>query len=578
MLRAALLAAALVLAAPAAAHASGELFTLAGAGADGTSRVEGAPAALAGLDDPASVAATPDGGFLVGTGGTVWRVDPQGRLHRVAGREDEEGYTGDDGPAIEAEIHVDHLAARPGGGFFVADDDSQRVRMVAPDGTITTVAGGGTSTADGIPALQAAIAQPVAIAALPGGGFVVDDGEELIREVGPDGLIRTVAGGGKDEHVHGEPATAADLYATDVAVAADGTLLIADQANRAIDRVAADGTIHVAARPPKGGDASPVVVTALPGESLRGFAGSVRPEGETPAGGFAFAAQVFDDFTGASVRLYRVDPGGAVRRVAGGGPYAANAPRGLLRRVDGGPATSAALPGATGLAALPDGGLLFTYETDRGDFAGDLVTYVAPDSPSVLGVALRRDRARVFAPGRANVLHVALTLPATVTLTAGGHSVTRALPAGTSAVPLPGPLSRREHTVTATAADAAGRQASDRTQVFPPGWLPDDTARLVGDAVVPDAAVDECRRYAAGRVDCLAGIGSDEGCRALSVRFAHARLSWGVYRACTLKAHPRYTRGPARLRRRDWHCDSDDPFCRPALFGRLREAQIIPAA
>jgi hypothetical protein len=559
MLRATLLAVALALAAPAAADAAGEVFTLAGAGPDESSRAEGAPAAVAGLQDPAPVAPLPGGGFLVGTEGTVWRVDPQGALHRVAGQLEDEGYTGDDGPALEAEIHVDHLAALPGGAFLLVDENRQRVRMVAPDGTITTVAGGGTSTADGVPALQAALERPEGVAALPGGGFVVEDGEELIREVGPDGLIRTVAGGGKDEHIHGEPATAADLYATDVAVAADGTLLIADQGNRTIDRVAADGTIHVAARPPKGGDASPLLVAAL------------------PDGGFAFAAQVLNDFNGGSVRLYRVDPGGTPRRVAGGGPYAVNAPRGLLRRVDGGPATGLALPSATSLTALPDGGLLFSYSTDRGDPEGDLVTYVAPPAPAVLAVALRRDAARVFAPGRANVVHVALTLPATVTLAAGGHSVTRALPAGTSAVPLPGPLPARETTVTVTAADAAGRGAYDRAQVFPPGWLPEQTAQLVGNSVLSDASVDECRRYAAGRVDCLAGIDAHDRCRALSVRLAHARLTWGAYHACKTHAHPRYTRGPLRLRRRDWHCESDDPFCRPALFGRLREADVIPA-
>src|SRR5262249_35323470 len=119
MFRVTVLAAALVLAAPAAAHASGELFTLAGAGPDSTGRADGAPAAVAGLEDPAPVAALPDGGFLVGTDGTVWRVDPQGLMHRVAGNVDESGYTGDDGPALEAEINVHHLAVLPGGGYLI---------------------------------------------------------------------------------------------------------------------------------------------------------------------------------------------------------------------------------------------------------------------------------------------------------------------------------------------------------------------------------------------------------------------------------------------------------------------------
>jgi hypothetical protein len=143
-------------------------------------------------------------------------------------------------------------------------------------------------------------------------------------------------------------------------------------------------------------------------------------------------------------------------------------------------------------------------------------------------------------------------------------------------VPLPRPLARRAYRVTVTAVDAAGRQALDRTQVFPAGWLPDEAARLIGNAVLPEAEASECRRYAAGRVDCRADT-LDGSCRAVSLRLAHARLSWGVYRACQTRAHPHYTRGPRRLRRSDWHCDSYGPLCRPALFGRLREAQIIPA-
>jgi hypothetical protein len=343
-----------------------------------------------------------------------------------------------------------------------------------------------------------------------------------------------------------------------VAVAADGTLLIADGSHGTVDRVAADGTIHVAARPPRS-DETPELVTAL------------------PDGGFAFATNVTSDAADVVTRLYRVAPGGAPRRVAGGGPFAADAPLGLARRVDGGPATSAEFDSGTALSALPDGGLLWSYEPGVGNLDGDVVTYIAPDAPGLLGVALRRDGHRVFAPGRANVVHVALTLPATVTLTAGGHSVTRALPAGQSAVPLPRRLSREAHGVTVTAADAAGRRAGDRTQVFPPGWLPTETAQLVGDAVLPDAETSDCRRFAGGRVDCMDGTPHDD-CRAVSLRFAHGRLSWGVYHACRTRAHPRFAQAPRRLRRRDWHCDELDPHCQPALFGRLRELDVIPAA
>jgi hypothetical protein len=362
-----------------------------------------------------------------------------------------------------------------------------------------------------------------------------------------------------DEHIHGEPATAAELSGADsIAVAADGTLLIADGGHGTIDRVAADGTIRVAARPPKRDDVTPELVTALPG------------------GGFAFTADTFEDVTGQGARVYRVGPDGSVRRVAGGGPFAADPPAGLTRRVDGDPATGLPLPTPTGLSALPDGGLLLAYEPQGDEIDGDVVTYIAPDAPAVLAVALRRDRARVFRPGRANAVHVALTLPATVTLTAGGHSLTRPLPAGRSTMALPRPLSDRPYSVALTATDAAGRRADHRAAVFPAGWLPEETAELVVNAVAPEGVAVECRQYSAGRVDCQDETPAN-ACRAVSVRFAHGRLRWGMYRACKLHAHPRFARPLRRLRRSDWHCEPEVPLCHPALFGRLAEADIIPA-
>jgi hypothetical protein len=542
-----------------AAAAPPAVFTVAGAGTNDDVLAEGRAAAVAPLEDPSALAGLPDGSFLVGAEGVVWRVGASGRLQRVAGRRENEGYTGDGGPALAAEVRPDHLAALPGGGFLLADQSNQRVRMVAADGTITTVAGGGTSIADGVPALRAALGDPLAIAALPGGGFVVDDSDELIRAVAPDGTIRTVAGGGRDDRIHGQPATAAHLRPADVAAQPDGTLLLADPLNGTVDRVAPDGTLHVAARPPGADDVTPTLVTALPG------------------GGFAFAAVDPHDGSKPRTRVYRVGPDGTVRRVAGGGPFAAAPLSGLTRRGDGEPAT--ALPPAypVALSALPDGGLLLSTDVAGDEADGDVVTYIAPDAPALLAVALRRDGARVFRPGRPNAVHVVLSRPATVTLTAGGHRVTRALAAGQSAVPLPAALAVRAYTVTLAAADGAGRAAYDRGAVFPVGWLPEDVARIVTDAVAPERAATICRRFAAGRIDCQ---DESEGkpCQVISVRYAHERVRWGVYRACEPHARPRYTRAPRPLRARDWHCVPSFETCRPELLGRVPESDIVPQA
>jgi hypothetical protein len=138
-------------------------------------------------------------------------------------------------------------------------------------------------------------------------------------------------------------------------------------------------------------------------------------------------------------------------------------------------------------------------------------------------------------------------------------------------VPLPGGLPALPHTVRLAAADGAGLGAYDRGAVFPTGWLPEDTARIVADAVDPPRSAITCRRFGAGRVDCQDE--TEDTCRMVSVHYARERVRWGAYRGCEPRAHPRYTRAPRPLRARDWHCR---PRCRPALLGRVREADIVP--
>jgi hypothetical protein len=558
MRRALLIAAVLALSAPASAHAAGELYRVGGTGDIEGPLYDGLPAVEAALGDKVPVAALPTGEFLLSTRHEIWRVDPQGALRRVAGTRDtgDAGDTGDGGPAAAARIEADDLDVTPGGGILILDGDSERVRLIGADGTISTVAGGGRSTADGIPATRAALPDPTAIAALPGGGFVVVLQGDHVREVGPDGLIRTVAGGGHGlGPIWGQRATSVEFAVADVAAAADGSLLLADGVNFTIDRVTPDGTIHIAARAARGAITPTSRVAALPGDAL------------------AFTEARFDADGNEYARVWQVDPDGTKRLVAGGGPVAATAPLGLEQHEAGGLATGFALGEAQGLAALPDGGLLLSYQPPLA--YGSLVGYIAPAAPALLAAALPPGAARVFAPGRPAAVNVALDAPATVSLSVAGQTVHADLPAGASSVALPA-LPARDHAVTLTAIDAAGRRAYDRTHVVPDGWLPIEIARLVAGARHTDTAAQGCRRFSAARVDCRIEP-AEGGCPVITVRYVDERLRWGAYAGCAFHAHPRLRRAVHVLRRRDWLCPGDEPHCRPALFGRVTEAQIIPA-
>jgi len=409
------------------------------------------------------------------------------------------------------------------------------------------VAGGGRRTGDGVPAREADIGTVDHLAAAPGGGFVfVQDGTR-VRRAGPDGIVRTIAGDGDVEEapaaLHGQPATSVSIEGDGLAVAPDGSVLIADGGAHRVVRVTPDGAIHLAARAPTGDDFDPGAIAVY------------------PDGGFAVADALFP-----TPRVWRFAPDGTATALAGTGPPRLTAPGGLAQRLDGDPAREAVLNDPDGLAVTADDGVVISDEVTAADGHGSLLRYVAPAAPGRLAVAVQRDARRIL-PTRG--IGVALTLPATVAIGVAGRTTTLALPAGASEVPLPGPLpAGRALLVRVTATDAAGRRAADRAHVYPRGWLPTATAHLVLSTLHPHAAPYGCHRLGPGRVDCRLLAGS--GCRAATVRLAGGRLRTGSYRCDGPRAA-----GP--LRTAQWTCMTDPPFCPPPLFGRVSEADLLPS-
>src|SRR5207248_1587214 len=115
---------------------------------------------------------------------------------------------------------------------YVGDFRNHVVRKVAPDGTISTVAGTGRAgfNGDGILATAAQLNEPGGVAVAPDGSLLIADGLNFrVRRVGPDGVIRTVAGTGRRGFSgDGGPATRADLSVLDIlAVDGRGTVYVA---------------------------------------------------------------------------------------------------------------------------------------------------------------------------------------------------------------------------------------------------------------------------------------------------------------------------------------------------------------
>src|SRR5512133_1152705 len=147
------------------------------------------------------------------------------------------GDTGDGGQATEAQINQPRsLFALPGGGYVFAEPWSNIVRAVQPDGIITTIAGTGSAgfTGDGGSATSAQLNFVHSAAPMPGGGYAVADTlNNRIRKIAPNGTITTIVGDGVGSYFgDGGPASQARINnPRGVAVASDGSIFIPDTNN-----------------------------------------------------------------------------------------------------------------------------------------------------------------------------------------------------------------------------------------------------------------------------------------------------------------------------------------------------------
>jgi len=275
-------------------------------------------------------------------------VDGAGIISTVAGN-GEGKFAGDGGPAPEASLYKPWgLEFGPDGSLYIADSWNNRVRKIDPQGTITTVAGNGEReyAGDGGPGVEAALYNPRAVAvAADGTVYIADRENQRIRKVDPAGIITTFAGNGEPKYAgDGGPAVEASIWnPLDVAVGPDGSVYINESNNRRIRKVDPAG-----------------VITTLAGNGDGGYTGDGGPATEAalgdPQGVFAAADGRIYIADRPNGRVRMVDRTGIIATVAGTGPHG---PCG-----DGGRAIAACLRGPRAIATGPDGSL---YIADRGN-------------------------------------------------------------------------------------------------------------------------------------------------------------------------------------------------------------------
>src|ERR1035437_8022952 len=341
----------------------GTLHVIAGNGGNATYSGDGGPATNAGLGELIGVVADKSGSVYLVDGNRIRKVAVDGTITTFAGS-GAFGASGDGGPARDAALYDPWgVAVDAAGNVYIADRFNNRIRQVALDGTIRTVAGTGSEgvSGDGGPATNATLRQPLAVAVDRNGSLFISDGGNLrVRMVMTDGTITTIAGNGKSGvAANGGKATDSALgsiYALTVDDA--GNVYLADHSYHTIWKVAPSGTIIAVAGGNGGfsGDGGPAV-----GASLNSPSGvAVDSVGNL---------LVADSGNG---RIRLVTPAGKITTTAGNGNYHFSG--------DAGPATNATLSAPSGLALDVNGDLIFADAANhrvRKVTSADTITTVA---------------------------------------------------------------------------------------------------------------------------------------------------------------------------------------------------------
>jgi trimeric autotransporter adhesin len=344
---------------------------VAGTGSYGYSG-DGGQATSAALNYPYGVAVDASGNMYIADSNRIRMVTKStGSISTVAGT-GSSGYSGDGGQATSAALkYPNGVAVDASGNIYIADTYNNRIRIVTKStGIISTVAGTGSYSysGDGGQATSAALFYPYGVAVDASGNiYIADTYNHRIRMVTKStGIISTVAGDGTPEYKgDGGPATSAILYyPASIAVDALGNIYIADSFNYRIRMVTK----------------STGIISTVAGTGSYGYSGD---GGQATSAILNYPRGVAVDVSG---NIYIADTNnhcirmmtkstGIISTVAGTGSYGYSG--------DGGQATSAALYSPYGVAVDASGNIYIadTYNYRIRMFALP-ASPAAPPSPS----------------------------------------------------------------------------------------------------------------------------------------------------------------------------------------------------
>ena len=279
--------------------------TLAGSGSSGYADGTGTQASFSA---PAGVAVDGNGNVYVADSSNhrIRKITANGTVSTLAGS-GSSGYA--DGNGTSARFSSPWGVAVDGSGnVYVADSSNHRIRKISPSGIVTTLAGSGVAGFANGYRTSASFNNPFGIAVDGSGNvYVADIGNHRIRKIDGNGNVTTLAGSGTEGAVDGLGTSASFAYPRGLALDGAGNLYVGDWGTEKIRRIDASGN-----------------VTTLAGSGGFGFA-----DGQGTSAIFARPNGVAVDGSGNvyvadhnNHRIRKIDAGGTVSTLAGSGNWA----------------------------------------------------------------------------------------------------------------------------------------------------------------------------------------------------------------------------------------------------------------
>jgi streptogramin lyase len=218
-----------------------EVTTLAGSGTLGST--DGI-ATSATFNGPRGVAVDALGNVYVGDSenNKIRKIAPSGTVTTMAGS----GAAGSsDGIGSAASFYFpSDITVDASGNLYVADSGNNKIRKITPSGTVTTLAGSGAAgSADGTGS-AASFSTPYGVEIdISGNVYVGDFGSNKIRKITPLGVVTTIAGSGTVGSTDGTSLTATFNGPRGVAIDASGNVYVGDSTNNKIRKITPSGTV-----------------------------------------------------------------------------------------------------------------------------------------------------------------------------------------------------------------------------------------------------------------------------------------------------------------------------------------------